>query len=610
MQKFKSFLSESEEYDQDEPIDQEQHVQNKLFGINDYIPFVHKEITESIVSPESIDADTKRIVFKATPGEHTAANGLAVPRHMWTGTTGTEAGSINRQGNVSVKGSPRVVGMDERNVHRAKVYGSEHRPPLGRGKIQKIHHDMLDSHFSMPEAHQVAVEKAAIARLKAAKHLDSGTTLDKGEKTDTVKHEYDEQGRSFVGYSAKGVAGHALYTSGSGENQKHHIINTCPAQTTGCGGGVDKEGIADPMRGNCFAPKTEQRLPRAAIRRATHEQAKHDPAMTRDWFLAHIHSLRKAAYAADKENKRMLFRPNVVDETDTTSRHAIAYLNKQREAKGRPPIVGNSYSKTGEMHDPDNNWHVTHSNVGPKVKNNEEITENKKRDTIRQRETISAVDATGKDKVNDQGKKTPPKNSYLVASMKRGSPLDKQFQEHVTHAKYWSSGREEHELSEKEKQEEAEGHYDGRGKLTTPDKAHYGHITIKGEDGKQRRYDYQKQHVLHPRLVNVDGHLIPTDSRFKDDEFLPKERFKTKNGKKAGALLITSPTLSTTGEQHDSSFTHHVDDSSVDHAKLHGGEYEIDNPYEQERARGKEYSTRMPMTFKRAPKKTAKKTSK
>lgn len=596
MQKFKNFLEESDEYDPYENLSHEENIQNKFFGVNDYIPFKNHELSESVEQSDN----PNRLVFKATPGEHTAAKGIVVPKHMWHGTSGTTAGGINpTTGKPRSKDSKPIMGMDERNTYRAKVYGAEHRPPLGRGQVSKIHKETLDAHFAKSKPEQLEAEKAAIARLRAAKHLDSGSTLDKGEKTDTVKHEYDEQGRSFRAASAKGVAGHALYTSGEGPNQKHHILNTCPAQTVGCGGGVDADGIADTSKGTCFAPKAEAQYPNAAIRRATHEQSKHDPAMTRDWILAHTHSLRNASRAADKKNERFLFRPNVVDETDTTSRHVIKHLNKQRAEDGRPPIIGNSYSKTGEMHDPENNWFVTHSNTGPKVKHGEEVTENKKRDATRIKETITATDATGKDKVNDEGKKTPPKNSYMVTNMKRGSDMDKKFQMNVTHAKYWSSGREDHELSDKEKQEEPEGHYDGRGKLTTPDKAHYGHITIKGDDGKQRRYDYQKQHVLHPRLVSVDGHLIPTDSRFKDDEFLPKERFKTKNGKNAGALLITTPTTSTSDIQHDSSFTHHVDNDTIEHAKMHNGEYEVDSPSEQEKARGKEFAMAQPLTFKK-----------
>jgi hypothetical protein len=124
--------------------------------------------------------------------------------------------------------------------------------------------------------------------------------------------------------------------------------------------------------------------------------------------------------------------------------------------------------------------------------------------------------------------------------------------------------------------------------------AHYGHKTITGADGTARRYDYQKQHVLHPRLVETDDgkgkkHMIPTDSRFKDEDFLPKNRFKSKNGKNAGAVLVTTPTISTSEIQHHSSFTHDVSHDHIQHAMAHNGEYEIDKPEHQEAAQGKEY---------------------
>jgi hypothetical protein len=171
----------------------------------------------------------------------------------------------------------------------------------------------------------------------------------------------------------------------------------------------------------------------------------------------------------------------------------------------------------------------------------------------------------------------------------------------ITHAKYWSTGREEHELTAAEKEEGPEGHFGGNGKLTSEDKAHYGHTTL-----GDKRYDYQRQHILHPRLVQVgknkDGtpHMIPTDSRFKDEEFLPKNRYKTKNGKNAGAIVMTTPTESTSNIGHDTSFTHHVNDSHVEHAKNNNGEYEIDKPEDQRKAEGKEYSEPRPIVLRRA----------
>ena len=356
----------------------------------------------------------------------------------------------------------------------------------------------------------------------------------------------------------------------------------------------------DTKRGSCFAPNAESQYVNAAVRRAAHAQAKHDPAMTRNWVLAHTGSLREAADEADQNNQRLLFRPNVVDESDTSSRHVLRGLNEQRKKEDKPPIIANSYGKTNELHDPENHYHVTHSNVGPKTKHGKEITESIKRDKARVRNTILARDNQG-DFVNEQGNKTPPKNSYMVTNVKRGSPFDKNMQNTITHAKYWSIPRPLNELTEMEKDEGSEGHYDGKGKTTTPDKSHYGHMVI-GDN----RYDYQKQHILHPRLVQVgtnnDGtpHMIPTDSRFLDNKELDKKiprskQFKTKNGKRAGLILMTTPTESTPNHEHHSSFTHDVNPTHLEYAKKNNGEYEIDPPLAQEFARGKEYVAPEPM---------------
>jgi len=529
-------------------------------------------------------SNPKRVLFSAKG--HGDVQGIVVPRHMWEGSQG--------------KGR-KVEGMKEINKARAEVYGSENRAPLTIGQVGKVHKAHLNEHFAKPMEQQLADEKEALARLRKAKHIGHGSnTLDESEKLDTVRHERDPEGRAYVGYASKGVAGHSLYTSGHGENEEHHAINTCPGQTVGCGGGHDKHGIIDTSKGTCFAPNAESQYVNAAIRRASHEQAKHDPKMTKDWILAHTHSLRNAANTADKKNLVTLFRPNVVDETDVSSRHVIKGLNKQRKADDKPLIVANSYGKTNELHDPENGYHVTHSNVGPKTKHGASIAENISRDRQRIRSTIGATDASGRDFVNEEGDKTPPKNSYLVTDVKRNSPLSKEMQRHIKHAKYWSSGRHPHELAPEEHEEGEEGHYNGKGESVPEHKSHYGHMHFEG-----KRYDYQRQHILHPRLVQVgkneDGtpHMIPTDSRFKDEEFLPKNRFMTKNGKLAGAILMTTPTESTSNHLHHSSFTHHVNPTHIERAKKNNGEYEIDHPMHQVMAEDKEYVAPQPINLVR-----------
>ena len=530
------------------------------------------------------DGTSTRIKIDAEgPG---GVKGIVVPRHMWEGKT------------YKGEGGKKVDGMRDVNEARAKVYGSERRDPLNSGQMNSLHKKVLAEHFAKPLHEQTAAEEEALEKLRAAKHIGkTANTLDKSEKLDTVNHEEDAQGRNYVGFASKGVAGHSLYTSGHGENQKHHVINTCAGQTVGCGGGTDKNGIVDTSRGTCFAPNAESQYVNAAVRRASHEQAKHDPAMSKDWILAHTGSLRNAAENADKKNKVLLFRPNVVDETDVTSRHAIRHLNDQRKATGKPNIEANSYGKTNELHDPENGYHVTHSNVGPKTKKGASIEENISRDKARVRNTILAADNKG-DFKNEQGNKTPPKGSYLVTDVKRGSEMSKNMEKHIDHAKYWSTGRPKSELTPEEISQGDEGHYGGDHKPTTEDKAHYGHKTV-----KDLRFDYQKQHILHPRLVQVgfneDGskHMIPTDSRFKDTEFLPKNRFKTKNGKEAGHILMTTPTESTSSIGHQTSFTHHVNEGHIEHAKKNAGEYEIDKPEDQIKSAGKEYAAPQAIKF-------------
>jgi hypothetical protein len=598
MKTFKEFINtdddgyfkthfEPQMHDPNNPTREEQ-VQEFIFGTNDYLPFSSSKPFRSSLreSIENHPENSKRVIVR-NDGKSGPA-GLVVPRHI-------------------LEGAKKVPGMNEINEMRARVYGSEHREPLPDGKMLEIHKQTLDEHFAKPEHEQLKAERESLSRLRDAGHISKGTdTLDEGEKTDTVHHEFDEKGRSFIAMSAKGIAGHSFYTSGSGKDQKHHIINTCAGQTKGCGGGVDAHNVADTSKGTCFAPKAEIQYPGAAIRRHCQTQAMADPKMTKDWIIAHVGSLRKFAEKADRQSKRALFRPNVLNEKDRGSSAAALYhLNKQRATKGLPSVISNSYGKTNEEHDPENGVHITYSNIGPKVKPTphgpREVPENIKRDPLRVQQTVTATDKAGNHLVNREGNHTPPKGSYMVISAKRGGDTDQAYQKHTKALKYWSAGIPEHKWSEQEKAKPEEGHYDGEGKPTTPDKAHYGHKTLTDETGGRVRFNYQMQHILHPRLVpvgkNADGfpHMIPTDSRFKDEEFLPKKRFKAPNGKNAGPILVTTPTHSTSNKQHHTSFTHHVDNETVQQIKRNGGVHEIDKPEDQMTAKGKDYQTSAPI---------------
>ena len=541
----------------------EEHVQAKHFDTNEYevIPD-NTNLKESVVADPEND---KRIIFKQD-GEHKpkGVSGLSVPKHMW-------------------EGSKHTTGMKERNQKRAEVYGAEKRDPLSVPEMEDAHKSTLDAHFAKPKHEQIAAEKDAIGRLHRAGHLDSKSTTDDSEKTDTILHEKDKHGKGYMAAACKGVAGHTVYTSGAGEHAEHKIVNTCPGQTRGCGGGVDAHGVANTSKGTCFAPQAEGQYPAAATRRSYLDQSKHDPKMTHDYILAHTHSIRAGAEKADKKDKNFVIRPNTLNENDRSTKHVVRHLNAQRTAEGKSKITSYQYSKTNELNDPENGVHVTHSNIGPKVINGETVKENVNRDNHRVNNTVTATKQSGEDLRNEQGNKTPAMHSYLVTNIPRGSDTDKEYQKHAKHIKYWDRGTKLSDESTKDTPKE--GHFDGEGKPTTPDKAHHGFKVLNG-----RKYEYQKQHILHPRMTEVNGHKIPSDSRFKDEDHMPTEnRFKSKNGKNAGGVVVTSATTSTSGERSNSSFTHRVDQHKLNHIK-DTGEHEIDSPEEQESARGKEYN--------------------
>ena len=568
----------------------EAHVQAKHFDTNEYsvIPDSNSTLLEN-VNPDP-ENDKRIIIRHDGEGKAKGVSGLSVPKHMWEGTLPTVAHK-DKDGKL-VKATAGIAGMKTRNIARAKVYGSENREPLKVAEMESSHEETLKHHFAKPKALQLVHEKAAIARLQEAKHLDSGETTDESEKTDTILHEHDKNGRGYLASACKGVAGHTVYTSGGGSDAKHRIVNTCPGQTRGCGGGVDAHGVANTTKGTCFAPQAEAQYPAASVRRSYLDQSKHDPKMTSDYILAHVHSIRKGAEKADKQDRHFVIRPNTLNENDRSTKHVVVSLNAQRKTEKKGPIISYQYSKDNELHDPENGVHVTHSNIGPKVINGKTVKENANRDTRRVTNTVTATTTSGEDLRNAHGNKTPAKHSYLVTNIPRGSDHDKQYISTAKHIKYWDKGTklsaEEHATHAKE------GHFDGEGKPTSPEKAHNG-FKVLGD----RKYEYQKQTILHPRMTSVSTTTkgvtkvksIPSDSRFQDDHHMPSDdkKFKSKNGKAAGGIVVTSATTSTSGERSNSSFTHRIDQAKLDHIK-HTGEHEIDSPEEQEASRGHDYN--------------------
>ena len=207
------------------------------------------ELAQSKSEPQD-----KRVTIKADgPG---GVKGLVVPRHTLEGNAKSGA-----------------VGLHEMNEARAKVYGNEHRPPLTLNKIAQEHRNTLKEHFAKPIEEQQEAEKAALQRLRDAKHIGkTANTLDESEKLDTVRHEHDEQGRTHIGFASKGVAGHALYTSGSGKDTSTPV----PARPRAAAVARTPRASSTPRRAHALPP-TLSHSTRALQHAVLHM---HRPSMT------------------------------------------------------------------------------------------------------------------------------------------------------------------------------------------------------------------------------------------------------------------------------------------------------------------------------------------
>jgi hypothetical protein len=65
---------------------------------------------------------------------------------------------------------------------------------------------------------------------------------------------------------------------------------------------------------------------------------------------------------------------------------------------------------------------------------------------------------------------------------------------------------------------------------------------------------------------------------------------------------MTTPTESTDNIGHQTSFTHNVGEKHIEHALKNNGEYEIDKPEDQIKAKGKEYAAPKEIKFQPKPK--------
>jgi hypothetical protein len=131
--------------------------------------------------PKQLGEDEQKRIKVDAEGSG-GVKGIVVPKHL-------------------IEGNPKAYaeGLKNMMAARAQVYGPEHREPLTLGQMGKIHKQALQEHFDKPLHEQLSAEKEALNRIRAAKFIKPDrNTLDESEKLDTVRHEYDEQGRPIA----------------------------------------------------------------------------------------------------------------------------------------------------------------------------------------------------------------------------------------------------------------------------------------------------------------------------------------------------------------------------------------------------------------------------
>ncbi len=561
--RFKEFINAPDESN-------EQHIQNQIEGLGDYNIIPDKGYKHLHVESIEINKENNKRVDVRGPSNSAGVSGLEVPRHM-----------------VEGKGSLIEFHKNAQNLLKNPDGTFPRYTPMSDKALQKSHKELAEEHSKLPENEQIKKENEASERLKK---LGLSSMLSQSDKTDTMLGmKNPKTGKPIVSAPAiKNVAGHAVFPVGGGKDAdheiEHHIINTCRGQTDGCGGKVDSSGKICTKNGTCFAPNAESQYKGAARKRANLTYASHHPILHKDVFHATVGELRNEANRMDKKGGHVVVRPDTTAENDNDkTSHAVALLNKQRlekskkDKKDRPEILVNRYSKTGQEGS-------AYSNTGPKVKNGGMIGENVRRDAKRINHTVKAS-SNGEDFVKANGEKESPRHQYMVNDLARNSDDEKKVDSHLHTVRYWGNPVSPENLSHHEKTKD-EAHYDANGNETTEDKAHSGFKTVNG-----RTYRYTNHHVI-PKRYPSEGH--PADDRLFDTHHMEQKYGSregglfSSNGKRHGGVIMTSPTDSTSNHKRlHAEFTHPV--SKQINKIVKTGVYDVDDPHEQEAARGKEY---------------------
>ena len=635
---FKEYLQSSDEYDLQCAMMDEASTYAEITLLEDLQP--GEKPTETIATtdlPEKPQGD----IENTGVGNARGVKGVVLPTHMLYGIPAKGA-HVDARGKAK-RASKAIPGMLGHYAGNVETYG-EFGPPVTHAEDLTRSEELYSNHFDLSDEEQKAREKEARARV--------GRKIMQGSpKAETVNGILNNNGVPYEGMSGpKQVSGHAVMLSGNPDNPDIHVKNMCHGQDT-CGGKLDACGNIDVSKGPCFGGQQPKIYPSAAVSRGLnsnfHSTNSGPLQHHEDLKLAYLNEVRQAHKKATKRGHALSLRSDTTSEADTVTEALVRHFNKELERKRAASkdggkthngeLIGENidlvrYSATGKMNDPKNNIHTTHSDKGGSVVKDvagdgswKKNPEGKRKEKFDIQMTSTGTTPNGEAHKNDEGEITPMHHKYLVVgNVDRHSDKETKMRDAIHTERRHTSPIDLTDEHNRTKSQEArhdaaqarvetagmkEGewkHFNGEGKETTEDKAHYGYSHI---GGKIRRY--QNHHVI-PMRVDKDeetGKITPTDDRQNDERELNaklkkehSERFKSHlvgrkkigvtterqgNQLNVGGTIMATPvpgSVNKSNMPNSQRMLYDVDDSDIEKAKNGFGIWDTNHPINQEAA--------------------------
>ncbi len=440
---------------------------------------------------------------------------------------------------------------DKRDELHGKIATSYGEHPHESGSTVFSHEDVANNAHRVvsnflelekkdPKAAKAMIESAKQRRKAAgffSSHLTGNT---KNETASNVEH----KGKKSV---VKGMSGSPAFfkyrhKDENGDDKEKTVV-TCAHATQACAGCAEHRGHGGEKGGTCLGMSGHGAMASLRARRAHYEQGAIDPRTRDDHALTLFHEMRELRKNAHRKGKNAVVRLDNYSEhnsgryADMIRKHVNRPM-KDKKGKRIAPLMQYNYTKDPtKKNNPEKGEHYIFSDMGPTV-HTEHHDDGSVTHAINKESKIR--DAHRRQATTESDSNPHPMNQYSVINLRRPTEDDKKdntevaqkwdgFQNKIKNWRHW-----DHAPAKEEE-----------GDVKTGERIHHphghGYQYFKHHDGTMKKYTYQDHTV-----IKENDKLIPHDARFSEKE-VGQGQTKNKDGKKVGAVIVSSAVNSTSG---------------------------------------------------------------